>query len=449
MAEREPWGIFALLKWLAEQVLIALLPDPEVPVEEVEIAPEDIPETVDTLVDGLIFVFQAWEIAWIYIKKKFRARLTAWLSVGKRGLKLFGLVVVSAVVIMGLSYIRIRAITGSQGRARYRAFQTLDDIAKIRMMIAVAQGINKVVRVLSPEWKKLTTALANAWGAVGDAVGIPMGVMFGIFSSYKSFLYSGYALVGVKPGRAEEDFWSHITGVVEELDTNFWKYVRNPGGIMQYIDDNFLVPIADDVSAGSLAALESINANLVEINKVRDDLEDVGESFVTLLEALPDGMKEAIETEVGPWIEGMQTAWQTLSDIVDPLMETIIPTLEDLIRDTRITLAEQAAAEAEKLAEARRLLGLQQLTIPDRTWAFNEIIGLQGMSATAAGAVIDDLRATVLSLPHVEPYAEQEPYSEELPGPALPARIPPEEIAHPWMVTVDESAPYGPDRVVG
>ena len=265
-----------------------------------------------------------WAVAELkYWKMKFFEVLADWL-----GEDLGWLLAVGLTIGLAILFPKIKAfISGNAISAAYKGIieSIKKGIAKVSELIHLVDldAINKVLRVVWPEWRAASNRINNAISAMSEELGQGAAYIHAYFSVVHGLAMVGSSFTGFPVEAAELRAFEDTDKQLRRIHDRFREYAHDPSKIVTDIIEEIYIPYAEEISGyqrGTLAEIETSKAMISDFNISLGKLDGALEHFIGIQ---PEAMNAIITERLGPFAE-------LISGLHDDITITILPMLTGL-----------------------------------------------------------------------------------------------------------------------
>jgi len=273
-------------------------------------------ELIATAIENAVAELRYW-------KMRFFEVLADWL-----GEDLGWLLAVGLTIGLAILFPKIKAfISGSAISAAYKGIieSIRTGIAKVSELIHLVDldAINKVLRVVWPEWREASNRINDAISAMSEELGQGTAYIHAYFSVVHGLAMVGSSFTGFPVEAAELRAFEDTDKQLRRIHDRFREYAHDPSKIVRDIIEEIYIPYATEISGyqqGTLTEIEASKAMISDFNISLGALDGALEHFIAIQ---PDAMSAVITERLGPFAE-------LISGLHDDITITILPMLTGL-----------------------------------------------------------------------------------------------------------------------
>lgn len=307
------------------------------------------------IIQTLAWFFDEIRINWVIFKHKTKLAIAGWIAEGDN-------LIIAVLGIIAATIVAIKVVPIILKSAWYLKVVAFIEAIKtgVGTVLAYAQysvflTVHQVSLVVFPEYRKLIQGFYAVLSALAAELAQDAMFLNLTFRGARGVVVSSYMLLGQEMPVAEVAFLDDMDAWMQNFESRFNRYARDPEQIFIDIDKEIVGPAVLQGSDGIAKLYTDVSTITTNIQDFITRVDGVRTSIDDLIETLP----EEIQAVVGP-------KWQAMTEKYDGFMnEYIRPNIEmltdsiDLI-DGAIDRNEKKIADLE--AEAKRLEALATWT---------------------------------------------------------------------------------------
>lgn len=315
--------------------------------------------SVSLMLESLKYIADKIRVEILALKKKVYDGISAWLNTNYQGLKTLLVVFVGSLVVVGVAALVFLVSKRAAVSVGLKGLQTLDTLSKVKISLALIRGINAVAVQVSDQWRAFVGAMTSTWEVIADTLGVPLAFVTSFFAAWQGMIYSAFMSVGIDPTQAGFAWAQGVNDFLTQVNKRFRDFAANPGSILVYISAWFEEQWAKGVSNTTMGALETIEANLEAIAELNRGIDGIQAGFDGMIAALPDQIEDSFRENAAPILGPINQTIDEIQGHVATIVDEVIPTVQEMIEDTReilksrMDLIASAAADGfDQLREA-------------------------------------------------------------------------------------------------
>jgi len=290
-----------------------------------------IDQTLFALMDGITNLAFEIDRRLLILKHDLSDRFNDWLSAGNHALFLGILVIGLPLVIYGVSIL----VTGIGGatfiKTSVSLFQGMPSAYKYTVWLKLIRGFHGLVQELSPRYKKMVVALKNTYSTLSDMLGFPLSTISSLMSGMQSYIFAVDAMLGIDKDQSHLRWLSVSTQWVNEMNNKFETYVKDPGKAWQWLEDNAMDKMQEDILKFNIAQQERMLGHTSAINQLFSNLTKVRKTAEGMIDSLPDIISETMDETWNPIFDKYDDTIGVWINLVEDITDITIPILEDLL----------------------------------------------------------------------------------------------------------------------
>jgi len=290
-------------------------------------------------------------------KKEAYAAINAWLDSQNAIVKLFVVFTVSGAIIFGIAAIQFVITRKIKFSGMIAAARNLTDAMKLQLYWNLLKAAWTVVTTLDERFAKLHIFFIDSMEAINETFGLPIGFLSGLVESYRVYVTSLYAMVGLPATDARIDFVTNLSNWLKKADDGFKEYAMHPGKLVDLLLS--LAIQADPTTAATInkdiiANVAALNTTLTNFGQNYDQLRG---SFDRFISSFPTEVRMEVSEQMAPILEFMDDKIEPIVERLDEIATTMQPLIQALIKVVTDPITANTAKLKTWIDKFKALLG--------------------------------------------------------------------------------------------
>jgi hypothetical protein len=278
---------------------------------------------VGKLINELTRQFRYWKVKW-------SIEIAGWLEDDFNFLLGLAVLIVGSMMLPSIIAFA-KQLAGKLATSVLLAFGLNESITwkQLRALLNL-DAMHSIAKIMFPDYQKAANELNKALSDFTMELKFGAGYLHSYLAMCKGIISGTAAIFNLPPETVEYDWFVKASDWAATIEDNLYEYARNPHKMYSDIVEKIMLPLQAEYTDSQQKELDDIYKEIERINEIRGGLREITESLQTWIESLPDEIQAVFDRKIGPGLEDIREAMDTLDLEVFDKITAVVDRLQEL-----------------------------------------------------------------------------------------------------------------------